>query len=432
MVESSDRNLIRNLFVLYLVLWIFEGALRKWFLPGLSSALLLIRDPVVLAIYFLALRSRIFPWNAFTAGIFVLAGISYVGSIIGTFSTAQSSLLVTLYGLRADFLHLPLIFIMPSVFSRDDVEHFGYWILVLSIPITVLMVMQYSAGGDHWLNAAAGGEGRQIDSVDGKIRPAATFSFITGTVNFLSLVTAFVIYGMISENRYSIWLLCSSAFGLLVSLAVSGSRSAIFSCAIVALGLIPCVCLNRKYLAMTGRLALIGAVMLLLASQTKYFQEGMGTTTTRFENAGRHESVTLRFLSGFLDPFDNVGDVPMLGYGLGMGTNAGAKLLTGRVTFLLAEGEWARLIMESGPLVGFAIILFRSCLMFYLGYKALLRARTDCLALFLFGAMALAILNGQFGQPTIQGFATIGATLCLCAALNTDTPTEQIDESVAG
>lgn len=39
---------LRQLFWLYFWLLIFEGALRKWLLPGLSNVLLLVRDPVAL------------------------------------------------------------------------------------------------------------------------------------------------------------------------------------------------------------------------------------------------------------------------------------------------------------------------------------------------------------------------------------------------
>ena len=34
----------------YLVLLIFEGALRKWVFPGAADALLIIRDPIVILI----------------------------------------------------------------------------------------------------------------------------------------------------------------------------------------------------------------------------------------------------------------------------------------------------------------------------------------------------------------------------------------------
>jgi len=42
---------IRWLIWIYFFLLIFEGALRKWIAPSLANVLLVVRDPVLLAIY---------------------------------------------------------------------------------------------------------------------------------------------------------------------------------------------------------------------------------------------------------------------------------------------------------------------------------------------------------------------------------------------
>ena len=40
---------------LYFLLWIFEGALRKWVLPSLATPLLMVRDPIAIYIILRAL-----------------------------------------------------------------------------------------------------------------------------------------------------------------------------------------------------------------------------------------------------------------------------------------------------------------------------------------------------------------------------------------
>ena len=50
---ATDYGLIKKLIWAYFLLLLFEGALRKWFLPGLSQGLLIIRDPIVIWIYYL-------------------------------------------------------------------------------------------------------------------------------------------------------------------------------------------------------------------------------------------------------------------------------------------------------------------------------------------------------------------------------------------
>src|SRR5205085_10782875 len=71
--EETARRYIRHLIWLYFWLLLVEGALRKWVLPDLSNPLLVVRDPVVLAIYLLSFRARVFPKNAWVAAIVVMA-----------------------------------------------------------------------------------------------------------------------------------------------------------------------------------------------------------------------------------------------------------------------------------------------------------------------------------------------------------------------
>ncbi len=54
--ENPTIRNIRRLIWLYFWLLLFEGALRKWVAPQLANPLLIIRDPVVLLIYALALQ----------------------------------------------------------------------------------------------------------------------------------------------------------------------------------------------------------------------------------------------------------------------------------------------------------------------------------------------------------------------------------------
>src|SRR5438132_5953605 len=101
---------IRRLIYLYLVLLIIEGALRKWIVPQFSNPLLLVRDPVVLAIYFLAWRARIFPRNAFISSLAIIGILSWIVSIfvLDRYVPMSPLLLVTGYWFRSTFLYLPL------------------------------------------------------------------------------------------------------------------------------------------------------------------------------------------------------------------------------------------------------------------------------------------------------------------------------------
>src|SRR5437762_6334593 len=78
---SATLQNIRRLIYLYLFLLIIEGALRKWIVPQFSNPLLLVRDPVVLAIYFLAWRAHIFPRNRFILWLAIIGILSWIVSI---------------------------------------------------------------------------------------------------------------------------------------------------------------------------------------------------------------------------------------------------------------------------------------------------------------------------------------------------------------
>src|ERR1700760_4545945 len=73
-ISSQERGerIVRSLIWTYFVLLIIEGALRKWVVPQLSNPLLVIRDPVALAIYFFSLRAGVFPRNAWFWTLVVL------------------------------------------------------------------------------------------------------------------------------------------------------------------------------------------------------------------------------------------------------------------------------------------------------------------------------------------------------------------------
>src|SRR5882672_7649551 len=133
----------------YFWLLLFEGALRKWGAPSLANPLLIVRDPILLAIYGLALARGIFPLNRFVIALAVVGLLSLAASLVGP----HSNLGVNLFGFRCDFLHLPLIFVMGRVFDFDSVKRLGLWVLVIAVPMTALVVLQIRSTPDSWLNA---------------------------------------------------------------------------------------------------------------------------------------------------------------------------------------------------------------------------------------------------------------------------------------
>jgi hypothetical protein len=422
--EERARRIVRALIWTYFGLLIIEGALRKWVFPQLSNPLLVVRDPVALAIYFFSLRAGVFPRGPWFI-ILVLLGIM---CSICTFITLDPYLPVTKialvcgYGIHANFFHLPLIFVMGRVMRLEDVRRFGWCILILIIPMTFLMVAQFRASPDALLNSTAGGEGEMMTTALGKVRTAGPFSFVIGVVLYFALATSFLMWAILKKGVYKNWLLIASGMALLIGTAVSGSRSAVASCALVVAFLIFVFIYRRDAVTRVGQIVLAVVVVGFVVSRTPIFKEGLNVMTTRFNEVAEqtNESVARGIVGRVFSEITESAYIwtqsPWWGYGLGIGTNAGANILTGHSVFLLTEGEWPRIELESGRILGVAYILWRVALV---GYIFVLCIRVlkqgNLLPLFLFAAGFVSMFNGQFGQPTILGFAVITLGLTLAA-----------------
>jgi hypothetical protein len=432
-LENPTIRSIRRLIWLYFWLLLLEGALRKWVLPQLSNPLLIIRDPVVLLIYLLAIRARVFPRNGWVVSLAVIGFLSLAISFIALWPYLPPSriVLVSGFGFRANFLHLPLIFLMPRVLRPEDIKWIGRWTLLLLVPMSLLMVAQFHAAPDSLLNRTASGEGEMITAGLGKVRTAGPFSFVVGVVAYFALATGFLVWAALKRGIYRNWLLFAAASALLIGIAVSGSRSVVGACAVVVASLIIVLFLRANAVNRFGQTLLVTVVLGFIVIQTPVFKEGLHVLTTRFSAVAEAEEQSIaagliaRVFDGLKETIRVYPDAPFFGYGLGIGTNAGAKFLTGQSTFLLAEGEWARLVLESGPVLGLAFLLWRCGVAGHILVLCLRSVRRggNVLPLLLFSSGGLPLMNGQFGPPTVLGFAVFTTGLAL-AARNDDDESE--------
>ena len=424
--QATDRKSIvhiRRLIWLYLILLIFEGSLRKWVVPQLSNPLLIVRDPIVILIYLLALRGRVFPWNGYVSSLGIIGVLSFGLSIFVLYDYLPMVTIVevSLYGFRSNFLHLPLIFVMARVLDEEDVKKIGWWVLLGMIPMAVIMAAQFQASPESFINRAAGlGEGQQIQAGGGKIRPAGTFSFISGPIFYVSAATAFLIYGALSRRTYKTWLLLGSGIALVIAVAVSGSRSCVASVLVVFVALLVVLLVRPAAVNQFGRTLLMVVVAALIISHVPIFKEGIGILSDRFTSSAEAAETSIvagmvgRTLEGFTEVFSHIHKLPMGGYGLGIGTAGGARFVVGRSAFLLTENEWGRIVLESGAILGLAFLMWRTILtvrILYLAFRQLLLGRI--LPIFLCASGFFGLLNGTFGQPTSLGFAVVLSGLCL-------------------
>jgi O-antigen ligase len=208
-------------------------------------------------------------------------------------------------------------------------------------------------------------------------------------------------------------------------MGVSGSRSAVLAVAVVVASLAVILVIRPSAVNKFGRHLLLAALVFWMITYLPIFREGIGILSDRFTESAEDgdtsvvEGLIGRTIDGFTEGAQVITKAPVGGYGLGVGTSGGASFLVGQGSFLLAENEWSRIILESGPVLGLAFILWRCALTYRVGSFALRQLRAgNTLPTLLFSAAFFVMLEGPFGQPTSLGFAVVLAGLCLAARPN--------------
>jgi hypothetical protein len=414
--------MLKKLFWLYFLLLIFEGALRKWLLPGLSAPLLLVRDPVAVLIIIEAYRTNKWPerWSVVIGVLaFALLGLCVLQVILG-----DNSWIAAVYGLRSYLLPFPVAFIMGENLDAEDLRKFGLCTIWLLLPLTALEVAQYLAPPTSFLNKGAYEGGGQLFYVESHTRASATFSFVAGPTNYVPMAAAFVLYGLMHERFAKKWLLWAATGALILSVPVIGARAVAFLLA----GVIGCAAiaalLGGSQLAKVAKVTAPVMALFFLISLLPVFSEATISFKQRFQEANAEEgggstgrviaNRTLGPVQNQLATSDFLSDP--IGKGMGRGAAAISKLTTGQVTFLTGEGEFGRVLTELGPFPGVAFMLFRLILALVLIAQALAEARRqEPLALLMAPMTMTAMLFGVSEQPTEQGFTVIGMAFTLAA-----------------
>jgi len=427
----TTRRKIQLLLWTYFWLLILEGALRKWVLPGLSTPLILVRDPVAMAAVMLGwsyLKRR--PWVGWVAWLWGIGG----AGLFFALAVGHQDLVTALYGTRILLFHWPLIFLFAAVFTRDDVYTFAKAAAFIAIPMAVLIALQYSLPQSHFVNLKPGGEeGMAWGGVLGKSRPPGTFSFTNGLSDFLGFAAACVVALLVSGPRPLpkwIWASCAA---LVVSLPISISRTVLFKYILVVISTAAASSVsgrNIKNFLVGG--VLVGLVA-LAASQLPIFHDARGAFTARWESATKAEGgeegvrgvLRERVEGSTIGAVQRAFDSPVLGHGIGLGTNVGAMRSRGRRGFTLGEGAWDVTIAELGPTLGLLYVGLRVAMTIWLLRLAWRQAVRGNAAPFILGGSALPLV---FFAPTAQatslGFIVVGAGLMLAAGNATKVQTE--------
>lgn len=408
--EKARKKIVLLTFLIYFLL-IFEGSLRKWVLPEYSNVLFFIRDPFVLLVYMIALTNGMWPR---IRGLFLFAVI--LSAVVGVLTIAQLMLpgsyatpLLAGYGWRNYFLYIPLAFIIGEQFKRDDIVRLMRYTLMLSLPIAVLVAVQFFSPPSAWINL------QSFSGVAGRVRPAGTFASVAGQMLFATSVVAIVLSAYVAGKRDRICnmgLVVLATAAVFVCLAVSVSRGTLVHSALVLLSAIFAGVVMRGGAAKTKAWVLPLAIVIIGALlYPVLLPEAYDATVMRWSNAHATESsytdlgIIGRALLGFVIFLSYIPLVPPMGFGMGLGGNASRQIDVELP--IVAEDEWARQIVDIGPVFGIIYIIFRIVFTFYLGTRALQATRNSnqALPVILFGFVGIMLLNGQVtGNGVINGY----------------------------
>lgn len=431
LTAGEPYDLYRKAIWIYLFLLVFEGALRKWFLPSLSTPLLIIRDPIAIWLTIVGWQKG---WlnNAYVKVMMIVSTLSFVLTLL----VGHHNLFVALFGWRIYFFHFPMIFVMGKILSRTDLLKMGQFLLWLSIPMTVLIVIQFYSPQTAWVNLGVGGEGTAgFGGAMGYMRPPGTFSFTSGYVAFQGVVGCLLIYYLVMNDtlpeayRFSTWVLILLAACYLLTIPMSISRTHFFQTSLFLLFLGVAAVRKAKLKNRFLKFMAVALVAVVVLSFTGIADTGIEAFTARFDGANKAEGgmegvVGNRYFGGLWRGLMGF-DIPVFGYGLGLGTNVGARLMGGNMYSFgfNAENEWERIVGECGLIIGWVIIgvrLFLSLKLWRLAYRLLIK-KYDLLPWMLSAGMMLTVPQGQLSIPTNLGFCILlgGFTLAaICSSEN--------------
>ena len=404
---------------LFAVLIIWQGAFRKWFLPGLATPLYVAKDLALLgAITLFGLRHPLqFPRALQTTMLPTIWSVFAFVVVIQMFNFNFPSLLGSLIGARAYVFYASLLVLLPPILDRfQGSKQFVTWIVLLGIiPVLSLGFYQYGQPVDAWINQYVADEA-DVVGVLNRPRITGTFSYIGGMSAFLSVVqflaVGLLLAGLRHSDRWYTWMGGGLLTFVLIVAPMNGSRSVVLGI-LVPLPFVLYAIVRGKRGAYIG--LLIGVLALVgnyAAQNSRWVTQGWEVIEHRMETAGDQDTRVQSMLS---DPIRKLPVGGLVGYGTGSTHNAAGALAGGRVNVGVGyEGELGRVIIELG-IFGALLFLLLKIWLTWISWRALRRAATAWETLFSVTVFSQLFLNMGVGMIVFNHIA--GSLHWLCAGV---------------
>jgi hypothetical protein len=434
--EQARRRIVNVVLLIYL-LAIFEGSIRKYIAPQFGQYIFFVRDPFLLYVYAVATRYALWPRNQPFLYLSVAMcgfGVVLFGMQSAVAGIDSTRVLLGVYGWRSYFLYVPLAFLIGAQFDAADLRRFARVTLLLTVPIAVLVVAQFSSPPNAAVNVGVAAEEElQFKSVGlnmERIRTTGPFTSNAGQQQFVTTAFALLLAGLLrptAQRGIGSVLLLAAAAATFTCVALSGSRGTMLQCGLIAAVALLLGAIGRgaalKSKALLVPFVVVGAAAVLYPI---VFPIGFDTFVARWNSAALAESgfgggVFGRAGYGFIDFIRLIALVPALGYGLGYGGNASITLratVDGMMPGLLSETDFSRHMVDLGATFGICYIGFRFAFVSWLFGRVwrATRSSADPLPMMLFAYAGYVVLSGQIsGHGTINVYAWLFTGLCLAA-----------------
>lgn len=366
--EVRESRFVRRGLTLFLFLLLYDGALRKWGLPGSEQILFILKDiAIFILLVYVVSRNQLHRNYQFHSGVSVLIMLYATWALLQTANANLPNIAVALWGLKSHLLYASLIFLIPVAF-RSLVElklYLEYYYPFIVIPICALGIFQIASPADSTINLSIAGdtEATAYFGDAGLVRITGTFSYLSGMAAF---VQAMCVVGMalyIGGSR-SKWFLFGWALAL-ASLPSTGSRGVL----VVVIASMFLMILIAMVLRLTTIAALAGVVVTAAAllAISLVFQDDVWAASMQraFGDAGDEA----RTLTAFTNAFSHFDVAGFTGFGTGA-ANLGAPALVSNLrpfSWLPVgnqfEEESGRIVLELGIVGWIFSSAFRTALL---------------------------------------------------------------------
>lgn len=374
----------RRLIISVLVLVVLEGIARKWILPQAANLIYFVKDFVLIIAYykyFVYYGKKIKSHN-----INFLILLLAIWALAQAFNPELGSPIVGFFGLRAYLLYIPLMWMLPDLFSEsiDELYKFIRNYSLLVIPICLLAIAQFFSPPSSPLNVyASGAENVTTFGVgtEAIVRVTGSFPYITGFGTYLSVSFTFLI-PLLTLKQSVTWrnLTIIELLLVVVSSFMTGSRTVVFYQLFFMIGYVLIFLFTDRSQALpiikkfTFPL-IVGATIIPI-----YFSKSISIFNQRVEQNSNEGST--RYFTPFIEPINAVYQVFKIkfmdSYGTGFTHQATPiirnllKLTQVRPIYAdadyaslasIGEGEWGRVAIEIGAVGLIAWISVRLCLL---------------------------------------------------------------------